>query len=181
MRYAFGLVSLLVVTGIIVFVFAKYEIPIAKKGLETKEQVQPIVGQTSDGIKAQDSVKVNPQSPGGQLRSLLVTSVTPGGYFEQYYGLKVGDKVLQINGVDINTFNDGGMAEAELWSVQSRPITILRGGTTLTLNVNDGTLGTPGGASGTPASPGTPTPAPTPAPGGTSIPGLPSSIQVPNQ
>lgn len=114
-------------------------------------------------------------------RSLLVTSVTPGGYFEQYYGLKVGDKVLQINGVDIGTMsvNDTGMAEANLWQVQSRPITILRGGTTLTLNVNDGSLGKPGAAPATPG--GGAMPAPSPAPGGTSIPGLPSSIQVPKQ
>jgi len=179
MRYAFGLVSLLVVTAIIVFAFAKYEIPVAKKGLETKEQVQPLVGQTSDGIKAQDSVKVDGQMVNGQLRSLLVTSVTPGGYFEQYYGLKIGDKVLQINGVDIGTFNDPGMAEAELWQVQTRPITILRGTQTLTLTVNDGTLGPPGSPSANPASPGTPAPPAAPAPGGTSIPGLPSSIQVP--
>jgi len=184
MRYAFGLVSLLVVTAIIVYLFAKYEIPVARKGKEAQDQVQPITGKTADGITAKDSVQVDGQLAGGQLRSLLVTSVTPGGYFEQYYGLKVGDKVLQINGVDIGTFNDAGMAEAELWQVQSRPITVLRGSQTLTLNVNDGTLGTPGGGTATPPSPGTPgtpTPAPSPAPGGTSIPGLPSSIQVPNQ
>ena len=182
MRYAFGLVSLLVVTGIILVLFSKYEIPIAKKGKETQEQVQPIVGQTADGIKAQDSVKVDGQMAGGQLRSLLVTSVTPGGYFEQYYGLKVGDKVLQINGNDVGVFNDAGMAEAELWQVQSRPITISRNGQTMTLTVSNGTLGTPaistGGASG---SPPVPAPSATPTPGGSSgIPGLPSSIQVPN-
>jgi hypothetical protein len=184
MRYAFGLVSLLVVTGIIVFLFAKYEIPVAKKGKETQEQVQPITGKTAEGIPAKDSIKVDSQMVNGELRSLLVTSVTPDGYFDQYYGLKVGDKVLQINGVDIGTMsvNDIGMAEANLWSVQSRPITISRGGQTLTLNATDGTLGKPGGASATPGGPGTSTPpAATPAPGGTSIPGLPSGIQVPNQ
>lgn len=31
MRYAFGLVSLLVVTAIIMWLFAKYEIPVARK------------------------------------------------------------------------------------------------------------------------------------------------------
>jgi hypothetical protein len=184
MRYAFGLVSLLVVTAIILVFFAKYEIPVAQKGKETQDEVQPITGKTADGIQAKDSVQVDGQMVNGQLRSLLVTNVTPSGYFDQYYGLKVGDKVLQINGVDIGTFNDAPTAEAELWSVQTRPITISRGGKTMTLTVSDGSLrtpgigtGTPGGASQTPA-------APAPGGSGTSgsgIPGLPSSIQVPNQ
>ena len=175
MRYAFGLVSLLVVTGIILYLFTKYEIPIAKKGKDAQDQVQPITGQTADGIPAKDSVQVDGQMVNGQLRSLLVTGVTPSGYFEQYYGLKVGDKVLQINGVDVASFGDAGMAEGQLWSAQSRPITISRNGQTITLNVNDGSLGHPGG------SPSTPTTPPAPAPGGTSIPGLPNSIQIPNQ
>jgi hypothetical protein len=185
MRYAFGLVSLLVTTAIIVWLFAKYEIPVAQRGKQAQDEVQPITGKTAEGIPAKDSIKVDGQTVNGELRSLLVTSVTPNGYFDQYYGLKVGDKVLQINGVDIGTMsvNDTGMAEANLWQVESRPITILRGTQTLTLNATDGTLGTPGGASATPASPGTPAPpAPAaPAPGGPSIPGLPSGIQVPNQ
>jgi hypothetical protein len=180
MKYAFGLVSLLMVTAIILFLFSKYEIPMARKGKDAQEQVQPITGQTAEGVAAKDSVQVDGQMVGGQLRSLQVTQVTPGGYFEQYYGLKVGDKVLQINGVDVGTFGDPGMAEAELWSAQSRPITISRNGQSMTLSAGDGSLGKPGGASGAaPPSPSTPgTPA---APGGTGIPGFPGSIQIPNQ
>jgi hypothetical protein len=198
MRYAFGLVSLLVVTAIILLLFAKYEIPVAQKGKETQDEVQPLVGKTADGVQAKDSVKVDGQVANGELRSLLVTNVTPDGFFDQYYGLKVGDKVLQINEVDVGSLGDSGMAESMLWSVKPpQTITISRNGQKRTLTVSDGSLktraigsgsGSPGGPSPTPAAPGGSGNSGNSGSGnsgsgnsGSGIPGLPNSIQVPNQ
>ena len=141
MRYMFGLVSLLVTVAIIMYLFSVTAIPTARKGKQVEEQLQPITGKTADGVTASDSVKVDTQSTGG--KSLLVTEVKPGGYFEQYYGLKKGDKVVQIGDVDVETIGAYN-ADGLLGQLEGKPITVLREGKKIVLNASDGTLHTGG-------------------------------------
>ncbi|MEO6434559.1 MAG: hypothetical protein ABIP55_02205 [Tepidisphaeraceae bacterium] len=100
MRMAIGLAALLVCIGVIVWIMSAAILPATKTALDTKKRVQPkveqVAGHSADGTRAADTIKVDAESKGGRMTSLLVTEITPGGVMEKYFGLVRGDSIMEI-------------------------------------------------------------------------------------
>lgn len=137
MRAGFGLVSLLVVVGLMVLLFKMFEVPALEKGQEAHDQVQQISGRGQDGNSAMSSFKIEPQQRGSQLDALLVTDVVPGGAADTFYGLKKGDRIIAITTraglqkVNEASNGDPDMAKAMMQQesfAASLPIEVIRDG-----------------------------------------------------
>jgi hypothetical protein len=129
----FGLVSLLVGAAVIVYVFAKTQIPIAKAGKSAQEQVQPIAGYGKDGGAAMDSfTSTVGRMKGSALASLKVTSITPGGAMDTYYGLQPGDEITDVGELSLESLaQDEDSAKAHVVQMgfqQQRPLKVRRNG-----------------------------------------------------
>lgn len=142
MRAMFGLVSLLVVVAIMVVLFRMFEIPTIEKGQEAHNEAQQISGRGQDGQSAMGSFQVEPEQQGSRLSALLVTNVTPGGAADTFYGLKKGDRIIEISaGGGLQKVNDASNGDAETAKAMlaqysfaaSQPIVVMRGGQELAL------------------------------------------------
>lgn len=93
-----------------------------------------IAGRAPDGTPAIDSVSIEPEDVNGQCQDILVKSVVADGIMEKYYGLRAGDKVLEIGPLSVK---DNGastsMALMQQAYMQKSTLTILRDGQRLTL------------------------------------------------
>jgi len=137
MRALFGLVSLLVVIGIMYLIFAKIEAPTIQAGNQAKDQARQISGRGDDGRAAIDSFKTAPKMRGQTLDALTVTDVTPGGALAQY-GLQKGDEITQVDGMKVGDISVNDPETAKAMVVQKgfqsmAPIVVLRDGKPLTL------------------------------------------------
>ncbi len=143
MRGAFGLVSLLVAVGIMLYLFAKYDIPIAREGQKTTEQVQQISGRGPDGVPVSQSIVLEPQERSGKLVSVVVTSLTPGGPMEKYYGLRPNDQITQVNGIGLDILAGTDVQQAKNFVAEayqrSQPLLVVRDGQQITLPQPAGT------------------------------------------
>ena len=165
MRMAFGLVSVLVTIGIIILVMSMMldrqtgSIPIA---LEARKEAQQIAGVGRDGEAATQSAFFEEDTSGGKLRKLTVIKVVPGGAYDTYFGLQVGDEVVEIeqsgNMTKLNDpgiGGDPGMAKAQVSDAYARSqhIVVVRNGQRLTLPLAPGTVivAAPAGAAPTTA------------------------------
>jgi hypothetical protein len=149
----FGLLSLLVVVGIIIYVFAAVEIPKAKAGKAAQERVRPIAGYGKDDVPATESFAAEGLSRNSRFSGLKVTSVTPGGAMDTYYGLLVSDEIVAVGGTPIDALANGDeqLAKAVVVSEgfqRQQPITVRRGGAPTELRF-DATASAGGGAGGT--------------------------------
>ena len=138
MRFAFGLVSLLVVVGILFLVFAKNEAPQIEAGQKAQDEAQQISGRDANGKPAKDSYKTEEfDAGGGGFKGLKVIDVTPGGAMETYYGLKVGDVILQLSGMDVSALGDYGSAKGMVDQAfqEAKTLTVDRDGAKITLPV----------------------------------------------
>lgn len=139
MRAMFGLVSLLVVVGVMVWLFSMTSIPTAREGKKAQDQARQISGRGADGRPVTDSFKVEPFMRGNQLEGLDVTAVTPGGAMADY-GLQKGDRILEINGSKVGEMsnNDPELSKDLIMDAYrgSQPIVVLRDGQQITLPAN---------------------------------------------
>src|SRR3569623_975807 len=118
MRYAFGLGGMLIVIGVIVWIMGAPggELDQAKSAIDARNKVDPQIkqwsGKAPDGSSAKDSATLQAQTDNsGKLRGLLVADIVPGGAYEQHFGLKQYDLIVQVGPMDLRT-QDEGMAEA---------------------------------------------------------------------
>jgi len=136
MRGAFGLVSLLIVILIVMYVFDKIEYPELKTAQTTAiPEAQQLSGHDMNGVPAMDSFRSEEYDRGNQFAGIKITSVMPGGAMDTYYGLKQGDIVLDIGGLDVTALGDFGSANGELQQAyqEQRPLTVDRNGQQITL------------------------------------------------
>lgn len=129
----FGLLALLVCVGIIVWVFAAVEIPKVKAGKAAQERVKPIMGYGKDDVPATESFASEGMHRNSRFSALKVTSVTPGGAMDTYYGLLVSDEIVAVGGTSIDALANGDeeMAKAVVVSEgfqRQQPITVRRAG-----------------------------------------------------
>jgi hypothetical protein len=139
MRGVFGLVSLLVAVGLIVWLFSAFSIPTVKQGEKARVQVEQISGRGTDGVSAGDSFAAQAQFKGGTVDSLLVTNVVAGGAMQKHFGLAAGDEIKSVNGMAIGGLaNDEELAKALVTEAFSRKqsLTVRRGSQTLTLPID---------------------------------------------
>jgi hypothetical protein len=167
MRMAFGLVSVLVTVGIIILVMSMMldrqtgSIP---AGIEARKQAQQIAGVGRDGEAATQSAFFEEDSTGGKLRKLTVTKVVPGGAYDTYFGLQVGDEVIEIEqSGNLTSVNDAGNGDAELAKAlvsdayaRSQHIVVMRNGQRLTLPLAPGTAVVAGPGAGSTTAPAAP-------------------------
>jgi hypothetical protein len=181
MRAGIGLVALLIGVGLMVYMFAQFEIPKMKTGKHLKAQAQQISGRGEGGEAASDSFATQPQFKGSRFEGLSVTSIMAGGAMDSYYGLRQGDTILAINGMRLADISNGDeeMAKslvAEAFS-KKQELMVRRGGQTLNLPSAAGFASpppgpAPGNATATPAP--AQSPAPAEAPTAADVPSNPS-------
>jgi hypothetical protein len=171
MRAVAGLVGILITIGVIVIIMHYVELPSMQQAGQVqknvKPQVQQVAGQGVDGRDARETIKLAPETAGGQMTSALVTDITPGGAMERYFGLKKDDSIVSISmggGVMQPVKQMGSAAEAKdalLTAYEyGQQIEVVRGDQHLTLPANPG-LGPKFGAAAQPAkSPASPAASP---------------------
>ena len=137
MRVGFLLLGLIVTVGIMMILFRTYEAPEIVVGEHAQQQAQQIAGRDANGAPAMDSYSAEEYAPGGSFKGIKITHLIDGGPMQTYYGLKVGDVVLQIKGNDVTVFNDYSMAKAELDQAyqESAPLLVQRGTQQISLPV----------------------------------------------
>jgi hypothetical protein len=171
MRAVAGLVGTLITIGVIVIIMRYAELPSMQQAGQVqknvKPQVQQVAGQGVDGRDARETIKLAPETAGGQMTSALVTDITPGGAMERYFGLKKDDSIVSISmggGVMQPVKQMGSASEAKdalLTAYENgQQIAVVRGAQHLTLPANPG-LGPKFGAAAQPAkSPASPAASP---------------------
>lgn len=89
----------------------------------------------ADPSRASDYIRVQPASSGGQLRGYRIY---PGRNREAFSsaGLRPGDLVTQVNGIQLNDANTALQMLGQISSANSLTVVIERGGQVQTLNVN---------------------------------------------
>ena len=96
MRMGIGLLSLLVVTGIILWMSAEHTTQVVKTAGPVREQAQQMSGRDAEtGAAATDALKLEMAERGGKTVGARVVSVTAGSAIETYYGLKPDDVIVQ--------------------------------------------------------------------------------------
>jgi S1-C subfamily serine protease len=140
MRIGFGFVSLLVVLGIMMWIFKEIEAPEIEVGQKAQQESEQISGRDANGVPVYRSYKAEADMHGNQFAGIRITDLTSGGPMETGYGLKVGDVVLQIGGNDVQMFGDYESAKGQLdQAYQSNAaLVVLRGEEKMTLAVNGG-------------------------------------------
>jgi hypothetical protein len=165
MRAAFGLVSLLVTIGVMIWIMSAFYLPSAQMAINTRQSLEPQLEQiTLQGAPA--SIRTTPQYAGGKLAGLTVTLLPASGMLARYYGLQPNDVITEIGPFAVRD-TDQELAEAQLIEAprNHHTLVVVRNGQRLALAPSDNPAPPPraGPAAGTPAAPV----AVPPAPGGT--------------
>jgi membrane-associated protease RseP (regulator of RpoE activity) len=170
MRAGIGLLSLLLAVAIILMVMFSgphggYVPTVINTGQTARQQANQISGRDENGMPVKDSIVLEEDSSGGQLRGMVVKSVVSTGPMATAYGLKAGDEIVQVWGLRVRDQNDPGMVKAQIYESYGRnqPLVIQRDGQELTLTPNSpltkafpGQFGAPGATSNGPATPNLP-------------------------
>jgi hypothetical protein len=100
MRMAIGLAAILVTVGVIVWIMSAITLPATQQAIAVKKKVEPqvqqVAGLDTSGRDARDSIKLDSESSGGRMTSVLVTAITEDGAMAKYFGLKRGDSIIEI-------------------------------------------------------------------------------------
>jgi len=144
MRVAIGLAALLIAIGVVVWIMHSAELPAVQNAVNVKKKVEPqvkqIAGVGADGQDARKSISLDAETSGGKLTSVDVTQIDPAGPMARYFGLQVGDAIIEIGtqgGVmtPVKEMSDPAAAKDDLlMSFQnSQQIVVMRNGTKMTL------------------------------------------------
>jgi len=151
MRYAFGLVSILISVALILLLFAgplgtggqSYLGGIAQQRKQAMSQANQWSGKAADGSeKATDSITFEITDRNGSPEAILVKTVRQGGTMHVRYGLMPGDQITQIGPLPVR---GGGIISDESSArdfladgfARNMPLTIRRADATLVLPVPD--------------------------------------------
>ncbi len=133
MRAGIGLLSILIAAAIIFYVSFGGDKggetgATLREGKKAQEQANQLSGRDANGVPAGESIKLDAVNVDGHLKRLKVVSVVAGGPFDAAYGLKAGDEISEIGGLDVGMNDDAGLAEAQVVEAYGRnqPLTIRR-------------------------------------------------------
>ncbi len=138
MRYAFGLVGLLVTLGVVVMLMnseLSYDKSVIKAGNKARDEAVQM-----NGVGARESINLELETnANGKNDAILVKGIIPGGPMEQFFGLKVGDKIIEIthNGYTQKIHEINIDPESEVLTAYQSfgQLTVLREGKQVTLPV----------------------------------------------
>jgi hypothetical protein len=101
MRAAFGLVSILVAIGVVVMIMHYFYLPSVQQAVGVRKKVTPQVqqmgGRGTDGVDARKSISLDAEQSAGRMNSVIVTAIDPIGPMAKYFGLQVGDSIVEIS------------------------------------------------------------------------------------
>jgi hypothetical protein len=139
MRFALGLVSLLVVLAIILLMFSVYEAPMLKQGNSARQQARQLAGRDEDNAPVTASITLDEMDAAGKMEAAVVTDVLAGSTIQTHYGLQKGDVLLELGQVTIK----GNLSSADeakdflLYAYQrNEPVVVMRGRERLTLPID---------------------------------------------
>jgi hypothetical protein len=136
MRMAFGLVSLLVVLGIVMLLFSIYEAPVLKRGKSAQDDARAIAGRDENNAPVTDAVTLDAQDRNGRMEGAVVTSITPGSALEQRFGLQNGDVILSMGPLSVrDNMSSAGEAKDFLLDAyqKNQQLVVMRGFERVTL------------------------------------------------
>lgn len=132
MGAAFGLLSLLITVAIILWamVGTGYLGTVSKQNTVMRQQVNVMSGKDPTGtMMATDSIHTRIDRTGARPK-LFISEVMTGGPMEERYGVKPGDRVIEIGGLDFEqNIGDRASAEEQLHRAYAanQPIVVQRG------------------------------------------------------
>jgi S1-C subfamily serine protease len=134
MRLIFSLVALLVVFGVMAWIFRAVEFPADTAAIhaldQERGQAQRISGVDASGIRVRDSITLEAETFGQPARGLIVKSIIAGGPMDSSYGLQPGDKIVRVPDADDSELSDEQVFTA--WQ-RRQAIVVLRDGKEMTL------------------------------------------------
>jgi type II secretory pathway component PulC len=131
MRSIFSLAGILVVAGVIMWVYSRTEIPTLKQSENATNQAQQLSGHDTDGTPVAQTMTLEAHSTNNKLDGILVKDVLAGGAMERAYGLQKGDLMVQIGPMDVQSWNNDGelaISLAQQAYQQSQTIVVMRNG-----------------------------------------------------
>ena len=156
---AFGLLGLLIAVALILYLQSWNAQTVLTAAKPARQQAERMSGRNAAGRSVMEDVQLVPQLAGDQIRSMKVASITAGSEIEQYFGLKVGDEIIEAQLTFPPPMGDAETARNLIMDQyqKGQEIVVLRAGQRLTLPVPQ----TPGSA--VPAAGATPAPARAPS------------------
>jgi hypothetical protein len=152
MRFLGGLAALLVAVFITVWLWSAWTSQSVQQAKPALDMANQLAGQDSSGVKAKDSITLQPAESGGRLRALIVTGIVAGGPMETFYGLRADDQIIQAGSF---SFRDADAALAQDMVLDAytkrQPLEVVRNGQRLSLPPPAGSQGAPAPADNTPA------------------------------
>jgi hypothetical protein len=144
-----GLVGLWIVVFIIMYLQAENAQTVITASKPMRETAERLAGQDANGMRVQDSITLSPVASGSRTDALLVQSIVPQGPMADYFGLQVGDKIVQVGPQRIRDISDDELAKDLVFEARARAqqLVVQRNGTEITLPYsNTATSGTGAGA-----------------------------------
>lgn len=138
MGAAFGLLSLLITVAIILWMMVGtgYTGAVAKQNQAARQQLNVLSGKDPTGtVSAIDTIHTRVDRTGARPR-FIATEVQQGGVMEERYGIRPGDRIVEIAGLDFET-NIGSKESGDEWLAtayaRQQSIVVMRGNQKLTL------------------------------------------------
>jgi C-terminal processing protease CtpA/Prc len=129
MRMGLGLISLLIVVGIIAYLSSRDAGTAVKADKDARQQLAPVTGRGPDDVPMEKSADF-----AGDRNGLSVTTVVAGGYFDHFYGVKKGDIIVQAGNVELKGMDETSAVTALLDQAPRKlDILVLRNGQRVTL------------------------------------------------
>ena len=125
------LLTFLIGIALLAYLWSMNAQSVSTANQQAQKDVAPITGRGPDGGTITDSAEFQADRAG-----LAVTTVKPGSYFDQFFGLKQGDVIVRAGDMDLKGI-DEEMAKTHLYDAaqRKRAIEVLRGGQKTTLEV----------------------------------------------
>jgi len=154
MRYAFGLVGLLICVFIVILAFANHTATISKVAVKEQDRTRQMAGRDeTTGEDASRALTLEPAQHGSKVYGVTVTAVVPGSSMEKVYGIKANDVITQAGDMPLGDpfVTDAQSAAGLILKAfqESKPLTVQRGGQSISLPLPLSTPAAPAPAAAT--------------------------------
>lgn len=133
MKFAFGLVGLLLVVGIIAWYWGNVQHPAdtVREGERIKSAARQLAGQDETGMRTSESITLEEQTRNGKLEGVVVQDIIADGPMEKHFGLQLDDVIVAVGDMSFRDLTtDAEMAKAMVLEAYQRgqTLTVLRNG-----------------------------------------------------
>jgi len=136
MKMGFGLVSLLVVVGIIAYWMSfNHPADTVRQGEAVKKEVRQLAGKDEEGGRAMDTITLEEHLKNGKIDGILVQDIIANGAMENFFGLQLDDLIIAAGQMEFRGTTDGDMAIALIHEayMKRQPLVVIRNGEKITL------------------------------------------------